>query len=170
MTKRTIVLRAAVLAAVAAVFAFQPDPVQAQFCDDCVVCTGGGHHWGWNVGTFHSWGNSFHGCGNESNCGVTNMYTACGGPGGGPGPVTDATDWMEQLREMRDAEDLLRYESLDGRALMGIVARSDGRFFINHERGSLQQRHCEDQEMIVANLPLSAEQLGQIQVVLAEDR
>lgn len=131
-----------------------PDGAASQVCEgSCEVCGGGGHSYG--VSGEKAKGYTYHSCGNGSACGGgINVHNACDGDATLPGYI------QRQL----DAQDLLRYESLSGLRLRAIVALSDGRLYLNVERGAIQQFDCKEKGLVVAHLPLSPQQLEEFQL------
>lgn len=135
-------------AAVCGVMSVAPSTARAQACwASCEVCTGAGHKYGATGSNSHK-GNEAHDCGNAPVCGQGyNVHDPCDG-----GEMNNAGD---AIRRLRDAHDLLNHQWLTGSQIRDIVARSDGRLYVNPDRRSIQQRDCNDRQLVVVNLPLN---------------
>ena len=152
------------------------EPVEAQTCEgSCEDCVGGGHAFG--EAGYAAMGREYHNCptgGGGTSCADSN-HTCCEsdpedcpeGTGGGASDEDFAaanpnawTRWIDQERLYTS------YDKLRGGEIQEILARSEGRFFINWTRRSLQRVGC-DRPLVVANLPLSNPQLRELQDILA---
>ena len=151
----------ALLAVAVLVTLFEPGPLEAQgtCAGSCTTCSGGGHSYG--TAGEAAMGLDYHGCGGATECGNgANLHNACDGDASLP----------EYMQMLIDSGKLLDHQTLTGQELYEIVARSDGRVFINWERGAVQQRACDDPESIIAHRPLAAEQIAGYQMAEQEDQ